>query len=121
MEAGVEHLGRATSASVNALLIVVNPGARSRNAAAKIRKLGQDLGIKRVMILANRVRNEKDMAIIKNDLSDYEILGFIPEMEDVADADREGVRPYENIDDAPKELSEIAQKLLDLSSSSENK
>lgn len=115
MEAGVEHLGRATSGSVDALLIVVNPGARSRSAASKIRKLGQDLGIKRILILGNRTRDAKDEEIIKKDLSDYEIIGFLPEMEEVANADREGVRPYDNIDNAPKELKEIAQKLLNLS------
>ena len=51
MEAGVEHLGRATSSSVDALIVVVNPGARSRAAATKIRKLGQDIGIKNILIL----------------------------------------------------------------------
>ncbi len=115
MEAGVEHLGRASSGSVDALLVVVNPGARSRNAASKIRKLGQDIGIKRIMILGNRIRNQEDEEIIKNDLADYEILGFLPEMDEVADADRKGVRPYDNIDDAPEALEALAEKLLDLS------
>ena len=60
MEAGVEHLGRATSGSVDALVVVVNPGARSRHAAEKIRKLGTDIGIKRIVVLANRVNDEQD-------------------------------------------------------------
>ena len=51
MEAGVEHLGRATSGSVDALIVVVNPGKRSRVAADKIRKLGQDIGIKNIVVL----------------------------------------------------------------------
>jgi CO dehydrogenase maturation factor len=45
MEAGIEHLGRATSGSVNALIIIVNPGSRSRVAADKIRQLGRDNGL----------------------------------------------------------------------------
>ncbi len=65
MEAGVEHLGRATSASVDALIVVVNPGARSRAAAAKIRKLGQDIGIKNILILGNRVNGPEDEEIIR--------------------------------------------------------
>jgi CO dehydrogenase maturation factor len=111
MEAGIEHLGRATSGSVDALIVVVNPGARSRAAAAKIRKLGQDIGIKRVVILGNRVKGPGDEELIRNSLPDYEILGFLPEMPEIISSDRDGVRPFENIHDAPKELFEIAGKL----------
>jgi len=111
MEAGVEHLGRATSGSVDALVIVVNPGARSRVAATKIRKLGQDLGIKNIMILGNRVRNSEDEKIIRESLSDFPILGILPEHDEVVAADREGRRPFDNLDDAPPELLSIVNSL----------
>jgi len=65
MEAGVEHLGRATSGSVDALLIVVNPGARSRAAADKIRKLGSDIGIKKIVVVGNRVNSLEDEELIR--------------------------------------------------------
>jgi CO dehydrogenase maturation factor len=93
MEAGVEHLGRATSASVDALVIVVNPGARSRNAAEKIRKLGKDIGIKRIVVLANRVNDEQDEELIRSSMPDFEIIGFIPEAAEIVLADRLGKRP----------------------------
>jgi hypothetical protein len=35
-------------------------------------------------------------------------------MQEVVEADREGRRPFENIDDAPRELHEIADKLSSL-------
>jgi CO dehydrogenase maturation factor len=111
MEAGVEHLGRATSGSVDALVVVVNPGARSRAAAGKIRKLGQDIGIKRIVVLGNRVKGQEDEDLIRNSLPEYEILGFLPEMPEIITADRAGVRPFENIYDAPKPLFDIADKL----------
>jgi CO dehydrogenase maturation factor len=111
MEAGVEHLGRATSSSVDALVIVVNPGARSRAAAGQIRKLGEDIGIKNIIILGNRVRDERDKALISEAFSDHTILGYLPEMDEIVQADREGRRPFENINEAPKELFEIAEKL----------
>mgnify|MGYP001553172410 CR=1 FL=1 len=112
MEAGVEHLGRATSGSVDALVIVVNPGRRSRVAADKIRKLGQDIGIKNIVVLANRVRSEEDKALIEEHLSDYEIIGFIPETDEIVQSDRTGNRPYENISDIPEALKEVTQKLM---------
>jgi CO dehydrogenase maturation factor len=102
MEAGVEHLGRATSASVDALIIVVNPGTRSRVAAEKIRKLGRDIGIQRILVLGNRVKGEADQELIRQSLADFEILGFLPEDEEIVTADREGRRPFEDIAKAPE-------------------
>jgi CO dehydrogenase maturation factor len=111
MEAGVEHLGRATSASVDALIIVVNPGARSRVAAEKIRQLGKDIGIKRIVVLGNRVRNELDKELIRSSLPDFEIIGFIPEHDEIVAADREGLRPFDDIANVPQELFDAASHL----------
>jgi CO dehydrogenase maturation factor len=111
MEAGVEHLGRATSASVDALIVVVNPGARSRAAATKIRKLGQDIGIKNILILGNRVNGPEDEEIIRQSLSDFEIIGFIPEQDEIVNADRAGRRAYDDITHAPKELFDVVKRL----------
>lgn len=114
MEAGVEHLGRATSGSVDALIVVVNPGKRSRVAADKIRKLGRDIGIKNVVVLANRVRNEEDKKLIQDSMPDYEILGFIPEMDEISGADRDGTRPFDDISQIPEALKEVTKKLIKL-------
>ncbi len=115
MEAGVEHLGRATSGSVDALVIVVNPGMRSRVAADKIRKLGRDIGIKTILVLANRVRSDADRALIEDTMKDYEILGFLPEMDEIVNSDREGSRPFDDIATIPPELRAVAEKLMALS------
>jgi len=111
MEAGIEHLGRATSASVDALVIVVNPGARSRAAADKIRKLGKDIGIKNIVILGNRVKDKEDEELIRSSLPDFQILGFLPEQAEIVDADRGGRRAFESLANAPKELFAIVDKL----------
>ena len=111
MEAGVEHLGRATSGSVDALIIVVNPGARSRAAAEKIRKLGSDIGIKNILVLANRVRDAEDEELIRKSLNDFKILGFLPEHDEIVNADRQARRPFENISDAPQELFGVVDRL----------
>ncbi|MBU1171641.1 MAG: AAA family ATPase [Proteobacteria bacterium] len=115
MEAGVEHLGRATSASVDALLIVVNPGARSRVAANHIKKLGTDLGIKRLLVIGNRIKSPEDEQLIRTSLPDFEFLGFIPEMSEVFEADKKGVRPFdEDISDVPQAVKDIVDALLAL-------
>jgi CO dehydrogenase maturation factor len=111
MEAGVEHLGRATSSSVDALIVVVNPGARSRAAAEKIRKLGRDIGIKKILILGNRVNGPEDEKLIRQSLPDFEILGFVPEQQEIVEADRAGRRAFDDIAMAPRELFAIVDKL----------
>jgi CO dehydrogenase maturation factor len=116
MEAGVEHLGRATSAAVDALIIVVNPGARSRAAAETIRRLGRDIGIQRTLILGNRLRGEADEELIRSSLADFEILGFLPEDDEIVAADREARRPFEDIGQAPAELQQIVAALTALKS-----
>ena len=114
MEAGIEHLGRATSGSVDALIVVVNPGKRSRIAADKIRKLGTDIGIKNIVVLGNRVRSREDEQLIKKSMPDYEILGFIPEHDEIANSDRTGERPFDDITNIPEELKEVTKKLIAL-------
>jgi len=116
MEAGVEHLGRATSKSVDALLVVVNPGKRSRVAAEKIRKLGLDLGIDRILVVGNRIRNEADKKLVAESMEGFEVIGYIPEHDEIIDSDREGKRPFENIKDVPEELNKLADKLISLAS-----
>lgn len=115
MEAGVEHLGRATTSSVDAMLIVVNPGARSHKAALRIRKLGSELGIKRFLVIGNRVRGSEDETLLKESLSDFDFLGFVPETAEVIEADRKGVRPFENPDDIPDEIGTMVDELFKLS------
>lgn len=112
MEAGIEHLGRGTSGSMDGLVIVVNPGKRSRVAAEKIKKLGTDIGIKNIYVLGNRIKSEEDKNLIKESMKDFIILGFIPEYDEIANADREGVRPFDDISTVPKEFKTIVNKLL---------
>ncbi len=114
MEAGVEHLGRATSGSVDALVIVVNPGKRSRVAAERIKKLGRDIGIDRIVVLGNRVKSEQDKALIRDSLPGFEILGFLPEIEEISESDRRGVRPFDDITKIPAELKQLAEKIVAL-------
>jgi len=116
MEAGVEHLGRATSGSVDALIVVVNPGKRSRVAADKIKKLGMDIGIKNIVVLGNRIKSEEDKQLIIDSMTGYEILGFIPEMDEIVRSDRDGTRPFDDISQIPEELIEITKKLTKLDS-----
>jgi len=77
MEAGIEHLGRGTAEGVDSLLIVVEPSLRSVETALRIESLANDLNIKEVFLVGNKIRDSADIDFIKNKASNFEILGFI--------------------------------------------
>jgi CO dehydrogenase maturation factor len=95
MEAGLEHLGRGSTGYVDALIIVVEPGQRAINTAKQIKKLGEDLRIKNMMIVGNKVNSDQDRQIIEENLSEFPVLGHMSFNPKVLQADREGKSPYD--------------------------
>ncbi len=95
MEAGLEHLGRGTTSYVDALIVVVEPGQRSFQTAYQVKKLASDLGIKHVYFVGNKVVDEKDLALIKENLKEFSFLGFMGYNEKIMEADKLGVSPYD--------------------------
>jgi CO dehydrogenase maturation factor len=87
MEAGIEHMGRATACFVDAFIVVVEPGQRSIQTAKNIQILAKDIGVNNIMIVANKVRNDKDNEIIVNSLPDTKMLGYISYNEELIDMD----------------------------------
>jgi len=77
MEAGIEHLGRGTAEGVDGLIVVVEPSMRSMETAFRIKSLAKDLKINRVFVVGNKVRSSEDIDLIRKNISDFEILGFI--------------------------------------------
>ena len=112
MEAGIEHLGRATSQAVDWLIVVVEPGRRSIDTALKIKELAGDIGLNKVALVGNKVRSDRDRRFLTESLSEYRFLGFIPYDEGIIDADLKGVFA-ENIDGVTRDgLEEIARNLV---------
>ncbi len=95
MEAGIEHLGRATAKSVDKLIVVVEPGRRSIDTAEHIRELATQIGVNHIAVVGNKVRSESDREFLKKHLSDFEFLGFLPYDATLIEADLDGVSPYD--------------------------
>lgn len=87
MAAGIEHLGRATASAVDKLIVVVEPGRRSLETARVIKRLAEDIGLKNIAIVGNKVRSETDQAFLLSNLPGFEFLGFIPYDQAIVDAD----------------------------------
>lgn len=90
MEAGIEHLTRATARAVDVLIIVVEPGHRSVETAHKIRHLAEDIGITSIVIAGNKIKNEKEKDFLVASLPGFKFLGFIPYDQAVIDSDLAG-------------------------------
>jgi CO dehydrogenase maturation factor len=111
MEAGVEHLGRGTAASVDRMVLVVDSGQRSHEAARRIRALAADLGVTSLGVIANRVRSPADAERVRASLPDLELLGALPYDPAILDADRDGAVPYADLSRAPAELEAIVEAI----------
>src|SRR5512147_1026965 len=76
MYAGVEHLGRATVDFVDAMLVVVEPTRRSLGTAKQIKKLANDIGLQRLYLVGNKVRNQDEAKFLENETPDIPLIGF---------------------------------------------
>src|SRR5512136_3283932 len=78
MYAGVEHLGRATVDFVDAMLVVVEPTHRSLGTAAQIKKLAEDIGLTRLWLVGNKIKDPGEVKFLENESPGIPVLGFMP-------------------------------------------
>ena len=78
MEAGLEHIGRASARGVDAMISVVEPGMRSVQTAARIHRLAKDIGIVRTFVVANKIRQTHELDVLRQALDGQVILGALP-------------------------------------------
>jgi len=88
MEAGIEHLGRATAQAVNRLVVVVEPGLRSIETARTIRALARDLRLERVCLVGNKLRDAADAEFIREHADGLDVPAQLPFDEKFMQADR---------------------------------
>jgi CO dehydrogenase maturation factor len=88
MEAGIEHLGRATARDVDLMLIVVEPGARSVETARSIMRLSGEIGVRNIGIIGNKIQNDAQISWINKQFPGDMILGTISYHEIIRDCDQ---------------------------------
>ena len=111
MEAGLEHLGRATASAVDAFIAVVEPGRRSLNTARQIALLAHDIGVKETRVVGNKVRNDEDRAFIAREAGELPVLGYLPFSMAAIGADMRGQGVYDAAPELVAAAREIAQAL----------
>jgi CO dehydrogenase maturation factor len=111
MYAGVEHLGRATVDFVDAMLIVVEPTRRSLGTAAQIKKLANDIGLTRLYLVGNKVRNDDESRFLESQTPDLPVLGFLSADLAVQEADRLGIPVYDHVPALRDSAAKMIEKL----------
>jgi len=113
MYAGVEHLGRATVDFVDAMLVVVEPTRRSLGTAAQIKKLANDIGLNRLWLVGNKVRNESEANFLYSETPGLPVIGLLPADLAVQEADRLGIAVYDHVPKLKDEAWKIANLLIE--------
>ena len=119
MYAGVEHLGRATVDFVDALVIVATPTRPSLTAADQIEKMAGDIGLTRIRLVGNRVRNDEDLAYLQGAATEGRFLGHLPDDPSAIEAGRRGDAIYEAAPSLRRAAADVADALDRLVGSSE--
>jgi CO dehydrogenase maturation factor len=111
MYAGVEHLGRATVDFVDAMLVVVEPTRRSLGTAAQIKALAKDIGLTRLWLVGNKVRDEAEANFITKESPGLPVLGTLPADLAVQEADRLGIAVYDYVPSLRQAAERMAETL----------
>ena len=111
MEAGIEHLGRATAKAVDKLIVVVEPGRRSIDTAGHIKQLASEIQLNHIAVVGNKIRSTKDESFLKNHLSEFDFLGFLSYDDALIEADLAGKSPFDVDSKAKTVMLEMISRL----------
>jgi CO dehydrogenase maturation factor len=112
MEAGVEHLGRATARAVDKLIVVAEPSRRSVETARRIKKLAEEINLHNIAAVGSKIHNQAEQDFLISSLPDFEFLGFLPYEQAMIDADMAGRPLFEASPVIVDEVRKIYRALL---------
>ena len=92
------------------MFVVVEPGQRSLAIAGDITKLARDIGIPSIYAVANKVRNDEDLAFITEHLTAPPLAGWLPLDGRVVEADMKGKTAYDLSPELVKRVESIARE-----------
>src|ERR687895_518314 len=115
-EASPEHLSRGTAAYADLMLLVVEPYFKSLETGRRMAALARDLGLERVALIANKVRDDGELDAVKEfaERNGLEIGGIIPFDERMRGAEQAGQSPLDFDPDGPavEAIKQVARDLV---------
>ncbi len=108
LEAGIGAVVRSDQADV--VLAVAEPTVKSIEVARRAVEIAEEHA--RVVVIANRVRDEEDLDAVRAELGEQELV-VVPEDAGIAGADREGTAPIDTTPESPgvRALVALAERL----------
>jgi CO dehydrogenase maturation factor len=114
-EASPEHLSRGTARYADAMFAVVEPYYKSLETGRRMAVLAKDLGLERVALIANKVRDGGELEAVREFAAqcDLELTGVVPYDETLPEAERARRAPLDFAPDAPAiaAISELAAEV----------
>jgi CO dehydrogenase maturation factor len=115
-EASPEHLSRGTAKYADAMLIVVEPYFKSLETGRRMAALGRDLGLAKVALVANKIRDDRELEAVREFSSQHgiDIAGVVPYDENMPGAERAQAAPLDFAPDTPAvaAIAEIADRVV---------
>jgi CO dehydrogenase maturation factor len=112
-EAGVGTLTRLEEQKVDTVVVVVEATPKSIEVGLRAAQLAKEKLLQRVVIVANRIRHQGDLDVIKAAFPDTEVVA-VPDDDAIREADRFGIAPIDHAPQAPavRALVGLAENLL---------
>lgn len=114
LEAGLGTLTRMGDTPIDVVLLVVEPSAKSVEVARRALGLLEPRPIGRLVVVANKVAEDDDVARLREVVGDREVV-VVPDDPKVREADRLGLSPLDHAPDsaAVQTLARLAAGLFD--------
>ncbi len=117
LEASTEHLLVATAEHADAMYAVVEAYGTSLETGRRVAVLARDLGLSHVGLIANKVRDERDVATVVAyaERHGIEFAGAVPYDECFHEAERAARAPLDHAPDAPavRAIGDLSARMLD--------
>jgi CO dehydrogenase maturation factor len=114
-EASPEHLTRGTAKYADLMLTVVEPYFKSLETGRRMAELARGLGLKRVLLVANKVRDGSERAAVEEFAAKHglEIIATVPYDEKLLEAEQAEAAPLDFDPEAPavRAIASIAAAL----------
>ncbi len=113
-EAGIGTLTRMSPGDVDVALVLVEPNPKSIEVGTRAADLAREKQLGRIVVVANRVRGDEDLAMIRAAFPDGQEIVTVPDDPAIVEADREGVSPLDLTPRAPavSALSTLGRSLV---------
>jgi CO dehydrogenase maturation factor len=116
LEASTEHLLVSTAEHADAMYAVVEPYGTSLETGRRVALLARDLGLAHVGLIANKVRDERDLATVGAyaERHGIEFTGAVPYDECFHEAERAALAPLDHDPEAPavRAIDDLAARLI---------